>query len=167
MLPVVGFFRCLQLSHRLETVPRAGFSVCYCKPGFLGPSHPIPHFTLAICLRWGGLTSFLMSRSTSSLFFRAAPYIAALDSRRRYIGPWCEMLYTHRHGLFWKSGLREPGGSYCFACIALLCTFGHSSVAKCWKMALSLSCCGTHPLLRITCTSLSRKDLQHEELGRK
>ena len=136
---MVVFLRRLQRSHRLGIVPRAGFDVCYCKPGFLGPSHPIPHFTLAICLRWGGLTSFLMSRSTSSLFFRAAPYIAALDSRRRYIGPWCEMLYTHRHGLFWKSGLREPGGSYCFACIALLCTFGHSLVAKCWKMALSLS----------------------------
>ena len=107
MLPVVGFFRCLQLSHRLETVPRAGFSVCYCKPGFLGPSHPIPHFTLAICLRWGGLTSFLMSRSTSSLFFRAPRgkasfwFITALylDARR-------EVLYTHRYGCFWDGGLR-------------------------------------------------------------
>ena len=34
-----------------------------------------------------------------------------LISRCRFIGLWCEMLYTHRHGLFWNSGLREPCGS--------------------------------------------------------
>ena len=47
-----------------------------------------------------------------AIFFELRTTLLLSGSRRRYIGRCCEVLYTHRHGLFWDGGLRGPFGSF-------------------------------------------------------
>ena len=58
-LPVVGFAFAAYEDTMLFAFFVA-FGRLQLQPGFALPSHPLPSLALAIILRWGGLTSFLM-----------------------------------------------------------------------------------------------------------